>query len=78
MTIKTSAIGKKTVRFTHKTTFISSIKRVTPAQKPTPIVATTVIQDDVEVVIPTEDDEITLTGDEIGNVFQDTSPEGTF
>ena len=71
VTPKTSTIGKKTVLFAPKTTPSTSIKTVTPVQKLTPTVATTDVQD-YDVVIMTEDNEVTLMEDEIGNLFQDT------
>ena len=67
------AISKMTVHFTPKTTSSSPIKKVTPVQKLTPTLATINVQDHKEVVIVTEDDDIILTEDEIGNLFQDTS-----
>ena len=75
VTTKVSAIGKKMVQFVPKTTNSSSMKAVISAWKPTPTVATTDVLNYEEVVIVTEDDEVTLTEDEIGNPFQDTSSE---
>ena len=46
----------------------------TTVQKLTPTVTAIDVQDDEEVVIVAEDYEVTLTEDEIGNLFQDTSP----
>ena len=51
------------------------MKVVTSLQKLTPTVAAIGVQDDREVVIVTQDDEVTLTEDEIEIFFQDTSPE---
>ena len=59
MSITISANGKKTVQFVHKTIDSTSIKIVTSLLKLTPNVATIDVQDDLEVVIVTEDDEIT-------------------
>ena len=72
VTTKTSATGKKTGLFAPKTTPSSPVKTVTPVQKSTPIVATTDVQNGEEVIIVTEDDEVTLTKDYSGNLFQDT------
>ena len=48
---------------------------MTPAWKMTPTGTTIDVQDDKEVDIVARDDEVALTEDEIGNLFQDTSSE---
>ena len=75
MKTKTFDIGEKSVQFTPKMTPHSSIKTVTPVQKLTPTVIIIDVQDDEEVVRVTEDDEVSWTEDEIGNLFQGTSSE---
>ena len=72
---KSSSIGKKTLWFMTKIIPNRSTNTVTPVQKLAPTVATINVQDDKEVVIVTEDNEVTFTKDEIGNLFQCTSSE---
>ena len=48
---------------------------VTSTQKPTPTMATIDDQNNEEVVTVTEDNEVILTEDKIGNLFKDTSSE---
>ena len=43
--------------------------------KLTPTITAIDIQDDEEVLIVVDNDEVALQKDEIGNMFQDTSPE---
>ena len=73
VTAKTSTFSKKAVQFPSKTTITSSLKTMTPVRKLTSTVATIDVQDDEEVVTVTLDDKLTLTDNEIGNLFQDTS-----
>ena len=51
------------------------MKAVTSIQKQTPTLNTIDVQDNEKAVIVTEDDEVTLTVNGIGNLFQDTSSE---
>ena len=75
MTTTISAIGKKTVQFMPKPTSSNSTKLVALIQKLILTVPTTDVQGDKEVVIITNDNEVTLTEDEIGNLFQDSFSE---
>ena len=70
---KTQPIGKKTVQFNTKPITYNSMKTVTSIQKPTPLVATINAQDKDEIPISADDDEVTLTENDIRNHFQDTS-----
>ena len=70
LTTKTSAIDNETVQFMPKPANRSFMKAVTLTQKLSTTVAAIDVQDDEEVVIVTEDDQLTLTEDEIGNLFQ--------
>ena len=55
---------------------LTTTRVVASVWKPTPIVATVDVQDDYEcVVISTHNYEVTMTEDEIGNLFQETSQE---
>ena len=69
---KTYSVGKKTAQFTAKPIISNPTKTVTSVWKTTPILSNIDVQDKDDIAISTDDDEVILTEDEIGNLFQDT------
>ena len=63
------------MQFAPKTTTSSLAKTVTPVLKLTFTVTIIDVQDGEEVVTVDEDDEVALTEDKNGNLFQDISSE---
>ena len=68
VTTNMTVIGKKPVQFVPKTTNSSSTKAMRSIQNLTHTVATVDVKDDEEIVIVSENDEVILTEDEIGNI----------
>ena len=66
---KTLPLGKNMVKFTTQPTSTYPTKTVTSVCKPTPTLGTIDVQDKGEIAVLADDDETTLTEDEIGNLF---------